>query len=378
MDQQIPILLLTGYLGSGKTTLLNRILRENRGTRFAVIVNDLGEVNIDASLIQQGGLVSQADDSLVPLQNGCICCTLKEDLARQLLDISRSGRFDYIIIEASGICEPEPIARTICAMPQLHKNDKHAQPRLDCIATVVDAARMADEFRGGLDLLKKSIAEDDIENLVIQQVEFCDIIILNKASDVTPEQLARITQVLRTLQPRARILTCDQCGIDLSDITNTRLFDTDKTATSAAWINILDGHDRHADETEGEADEYGISTYVFRSRRPMSLTRFDNFVARRWPQRVIRTKGTCYFRGEEDTCYLFEQAGKQISLSNIGQWYATMPNDELRALLKQNPAIAAEWDETYGDREQKLIFIGQQLNTGYIASELTKCLEDWP
>ncbi len=376
MGRQTPILLLTGYLGSGKTTLLNRILRETRDTRFAVIVNDLGEVNIDAELIQQGGLVSQTDDSLVPLQNGCICCTLKEDLALQLRDISRQGRFDHIIIEASGICEPGPIAQTICAMPQLYPGEEQALPRLDCIATVVDAVRMADEFRGGLDLLKERIADDDLESLVIQQVEFCNIILLNKASDVPPDQLGRITEVLRTLQPRAEILPCDQCGIDLHRIINSRLFDFEATATSAAWVDILEGHDDHANEPEGEADEYGISTYVFHSRRPMSLTRFDHFVARRWPQGVIRAKGMCYFKGEEDTCYLFEQAGKQVSLSNAGQWYATMPPSELQDFLGRNPAVARDWDETYGDRTQKLVFIGQRLNTEYIASELEECLED--
>ncbi|MCD7721405.1 MAG: GTP-binding protein [Prevotellaceae bacterium] len=376
MNHTLPVLLLTGYLGSGKTTLLNRILRNERGIRFAVIVNDLGEVNIDASLIQQGGVVSQSDDSLVALQNGCICCTLKMDLVEQLHDIASSGRFDYIVIEASGICEPGPIAQTICSIPSLDERyTSGSLPELDCIATVVDALRLRDEFKGGLDLLEQGIGEEDIESLVIQQIEFSNIILLNKASEVTPEELQRTKEVLRALQPHAEIIPCDYCDVPLEKLLHTRLFDFEQTATSATWVEELEGHD-HDHEEEGEAEEYGISTFVYTSRKPMSLSRFDHFVARRWPQGVIRTKGICYFKGEEETCYLFEQAGKQVSLKNAGQWYATMPEDELKQFLERNPSVAQDWDEVYGDRMQKIVFIGQSLDKQLITTELNRCLEE--
>ncbi|MCD8304750.1 MAG: GTP-binding protein [Prevotellaceae bacterium] len=376
MNHTLPVLLLTGYLGSGKTTLLNRILRNERGIRFAVIVNDLGEVNIDASLIQQGGVVSQSDDSLVALQNGCICCTLKMDLVEQLHDITSSGRFDYIVIEASGICEPGPIAQTICSIPSLDERyTSGSLPELDCIATVVDALRLRDEFKGGLDLLEQGIGEEDIDGLVIQQIEFCNIILLNKASEVSKEELQRTTEVLRTLQPHAEIVPCDYCDVPLEKLLHTRLFDFEQTATSATWVEELEGHD-HDHEEEGEAEEYGISTFVYTSRKPMSLSRFDYFVARRWPQGVIRTKGICYFKGEEQTCYLFEQAGKQVSLKNAGQWYATMPEEELKQFLKRNPSVAQDWDEHYGDRMQKIVFIGQSLDRQLITTELNRCLEE--
>ncbi len=393
MKNLTPVLLLTGYLGSGKTTLLNRILHNRQGIRFAVIVNDIGEVNIDASLIQQGGIVSQADDSLVALQNGCICCTLKMDLVKQLHDIIATTLFDYIVIEASGICEPAPIAQTICSMPDLdpeYVGDR--LPQLDCITTIVDALRLRDEFQGGLNLLQPNIGEEDIENLVIQQIEFCNIILLNKASDVTPQELDRITQVVRALQPKAEIIPCDYCDVPLEKLLHTRLFDFEATATSATWVHLLEDHDDHEHKEhhhdhehehehhhhhdEGEAEEYGIGTVVFQSRKPMNLSRFDQFVARHWPAGIIRTKGMCYFKGEEDTCYLFEQAGKQVSLRNVGQWYATMPEEELKPFLQRNPSVLQDWDSQYGDRMQKLVFIGQHLDRQLIFSSLSLCLED--
>ncbi len=398
MKNLTPVLLLTGYLGSGKTTLLNRILHNRQGIRFAVIVNDIGEVNIDASLIQQGGIVSQEDDSLVALQNGCICCTLKMDLVKQLHDIIATNLFDYIVIEASGICEPAPIAQTICTMPDLDPEYVgDCLPQLDCIATIVDALRLRDEFQGGLNLLEPNIGEEDIENLVIQQIEFCNIILMNKASDVTPQELDRITQVVRALQPKAEIIPCDYCDVPLEKLLHTRLFDFEATATSATWVNILEDHDDHEHEEEhhhehhehhhehhehhhhhdeGEAEEYGIGTVVFQSRKPMNLSRFDQFVARHWPAGIIRTKGMCYFKGEEDTCYLFEQAGKQVSLRNVGQWYATMPEEELKPFLQRNPSVLQDWDPQYGDRMQKLVFIGQHLDRQLILSSLSLCLED--
>lgn len=416
MNDKTPVLLLTGYLGSGKTTLLNRILSNSKGIKFAVIVNDIGEVNIDASLIQQGGVVGMNDDSLVALQNGCICCTLKMDLVEQLHQIIALHRFDYIVIEASGICEPGPIAQTIESIPRMEaKYTKDGVPQLDCIVTVVDALRIRDEFGCGDDLVKKNIGEEDLENLVIQQIEFCNIVLLNKASEVSAQELLRIRKVVRALQPRARILECDYGDIELENILNTNLFDFEKVATSATWIHEIekrgdelehqeeeehhhhhdddddddDDHDEHEhhhhhdhehhhhhDHEGGEVEEYGIGTYVYYARKPMDLNRFDWFVSKKWPKGVIRTKGMCYFTDEFDICYLFEQAGKQMSLKNAGQWYATMPENQLANMLRSDPTLAADWDETYGDRMQKLVFIGQNLDKAYIKKELDACLTD--
>ncbi len=422
MTNKTPVLLLTGYLGSGKTTLLNRILTNSKGIKFAVIVNDIGEVNIDASLIQQGGVVGMNDDSLVALQNGCICCTLKMDLVEQLHQIIALHRFDYIVIEASGICEPGPIAQTIESIPRMEeKYTKDGVPQLDCIVTVVDALRIRDEFGCGDDLVKKNIGEEDLENLVIQQIEFCNIVLLNKASEVSADEMERIRKVVRALQPRARILECDYGNIELDNILNTGAFDFERVATSATWIQEIEkrgdelehqddddddddehGHHHHHDDDDdedhdehehhhhdhehhhhhhhdhegGEVEEYGIGTYVYYARRPMDLNRFDWFVSKRWPKGVIRTKGMCYFTDEFDICYLFEQAGKQMSLKNAGQWYATMPENQLANMLRSDPTLAADWDETYGDRMQKLVFIGQNLDKAYIKSELDKCLTE--
>jgi len=407
LNNNIPVLLLTGYLGSGKTTLLNRILSNRRGIRFAVIVNDIGEVNIDADLIQKGGIVGNQDDSLVALQNGCICCTLKMDLVQQLYDIIALRKFDYIVIEASGICEPEPIAQTICEMSRMAPEvTKNGVPYVDCIVTVVDALRLKDEFDCGTGLTKKDIDEEDIENLVIQQIEFCNIILLNKAADVEPHELERIRQIIRGIQPKAEIIDCNYGDVELDKLLNTNLFDYEKVATSATWIAELEGksgkdennennenhhehhssHDSHSSHEhhehhehhhdEGEAEEYGIGTFVYYRRQPMRLSEFDQFVARLWPKNIIRAKGICYFKGEEDICYLFEQAGKQVKLQNVGQWYATMPAAELEAMKQRDPNLRRDWDDTYGDRMQKLVFIGQHLDKEAITTLLDACLTE--
>lgn len=420
-----PVLLLTGYLGSGKTTLLNRILNNRRGIKFAVIVNDIGEVNIDADLIEKGGIVGKKDDNLVALQNGCICCTLKMDLVEQLRDVVSQHRFDYIVIEASGICEPAPIAQTICSIPTMGAEYvRDGIPVVDSIVTVVDALRMKDEFAGGNNLLRPNLDEDDIENLVIQQIEFCNIILLNKASEVSPDELSRIHGIIRALQPKAEIIECDYCDVDFDKLLYTNMFDFDKVATSAAWIDEIENHheedydeehdddydeehdddhdedhdhdhdeDEHHDgehhhhdsdhhhhhhhhHDEGEAEEYGIGTFVYYRRKPMNIGRFDDFVARQWPSSVIRAKGICWFVSEPDTCYLFEQAGKQVSLRDSGQWYATMPDEELWEFMQRNPDLQRDWDDHYGDRMQKLVFIGQNLDREAIAAALDKCLVD--
>lgn len=373
----IPVLLLTGYLGSGKTTLVNKILKNERGIKFAVIVNDIGEVNIDANLIEQGGVVGQKDDSLVALQNGCICCTLKMDLVQQLSEIVAMQKFDYIVIEASGICEPAPIAQTISAYPEMYPEyAKDGSARLDAIVTVVDALRMRDEFENGNDLMAKDLGEDDLASLVIQQVEFCNMVLLNKASEVKPEELAKLKEIIRALQPQAEILECNYGDIALDKILNTNLFDFDKVATSAKWIEAIEEHEEEEDGDEsGEALEYGIDTFVYCRRPAFNLGFFDEFVARKWPKSIIRCKGMCYFRDERDTCYVFEQAGKQVGLRNAGQWYATMPKDQLEQLKAQNPGLVQDWDENYGDRMQKIVFIGQNMDKKAICEELDKCLE---
>lgn len=405
MKNELPVLLLTGYLGSGKTTLLNRILSNERGIKFAVIVNDIGEVNIDADLIQKGGVVDQKDDSLVALQNGCICCTLKMDLVEQIAEITAMQKFDYLVIEASGICEPQPIAQTICSIPQMEeKYSENGVARLDCIVSVVDALRMRDEFGSGLDLLNKNLDEDDIENLVIQQIEFCNIVLLNKASEVSAEELGRVREIIRALNSKAEIIECDYGNVELTKLLNTNLFDFNATVTSATWVKEVEkhldeienddeehehhhhhhhdhpegctcGHCHHNEDT-GEAEEYGIGTYVYVARRPMNINLFDDFVARRWPKNIIRAKGLCYFADETHICYVFEQAGKQVSLRNAGQWYATMPEEEFNQFVLQNPDVLRDWDQVYGDRMQKIVFIGQHLDRKAIKAELDACLID--
>ena len=397
---KIPVLLITGYLGSGKTTLLNRILTNQRGIRFAVIVNDIGEVNIDASLIQKGGVVSQSDDSLVALQNGCICCSLKMDLISQLHDLAAQKAYDYIVIEASGICEPAPIAQTLCSYPQMVPQfAQDGLPVLDCICSVVDALRLRDEFDGGKALEHHIPKEEDLAALVIEQIEFSNIILLNKASEVGEEELARIKSIIRAIQPTAEIIETDYCDVDFDKILNTGLFDFDRTATSATWIQeVEDAHHHHDHDDDDDDDdhdehehhhhehdhdheghdhlaEFGIDTYVYYARKPFDLGLFDEFVAAHWPQNVIRCKGMCYFAEEYDMCYLFEQAGRQFNLRKAGEWFATMPKEELMQLMADDAQLRKDWDPQYGDRMQKLVFIGQHIDKKALTDALDNCLQ---
>ena len=396
---KIPVLLLTGYLGSGKTTLLNRILTNNKGIRFAVIVNDIGEVNIDASLIQQGGVVSQKDASLVALQNGCICCTLQTDLINQLHELVAQKAYDYIVIEASGICEPGPIAQTLCSYAQMVPQfAQDGLPTLDCICSVVDALRLRDEFENG-DKLRYVTKEEDLAALVTEQIEFCNIILLNKASEVSEEELAHVKAIIRAIQPTAEIIETNYCDVPFEKILNTGLFDFDKVATSATWIQEIEDarhhhdddddddddeheehehHHHHHDHEHGEHDhlaEYDIETFVYYARKPFDLGMFDEFVSAHWPQNVIRCKGMCYFAEEYDMCYLFEQAGRQFNLRKAGEWFATMPKEELMQLMADDPQLRKDWDDQYGDRMQKLVFIGQHLDKKAITDALDNCLQ---
>ena len=372
-----PVLLLTGYLGSGKTTLLNRILANNQGIKFAVIVNDLGTVNIDASLIEKGGIVGKKNESLVALQNGCICCTLKMDLVEQLNEITRQNRFDYIVIEASGICEPAPIAQTISTIPQLGPQYANGNnyAKLDCIATVVDALRMQSEFSCGDTLPLRNYDEEDLESLVVQQIEFCNLVLLNKASMVKPDELARVHSVIHKLNPGAEILECDFCDVPFEKLLNTGLFDFDKVATSAAWIAAIEGEEEELhNEEEGEADEYGVGTFVWYRREPMDMNKFDWWVAKRWPRSVIRSKGLCWFSNQADNCYLFEQSGVQKSLKDAGLWFATMPKEQLAEMMLHDKALQRDWDPKWGDRMQKIVFIGQNMDRAEIEEGLDSCL----
>lgn len=391
--KEIPVLLLTGYLGSGKTTLLNRILANEKGIRFAVIVNDIGEVNIDADLIQKGGVVGKKDESLIALQNGCICCTLKADLIEQIYEIMRMQKFDYIVIEASGICEPEPIARTICSIPTFGGlYTKYGICRLDNIVTVVDAMRMQSEFDCGDTLVMKNIDEEDIENLVIQQIEFCNTVLLNKASEVSPKELERIKAIIRELQPKAEIIECNYADVELDKLLDTHLFDYDKVSASAGWIKGIEtseedahkaeheedehehGHHHHHEHEGGEVEEYGIGTFVYCRRPAFDMNKFDNFVAKKWSRNIIRAKGLCYFSDDTDMSYLFEQAGRQFQLKAAGKWYATAPEEDLKEIARQDPDFMKDWDPKYGDRMQKLVFIGQHLDKEQITKDLDFCL----
>lgn len=442
--KNIPVLLLTGYLGSGKTTLVNHILTNKKGIKFAVIVNDIGEVNIDAELIKRNGVIDMNDDSLVALENGCICCTLRTDLIEQIFEILKSRKFDYIVIEASGICEPESIANTICSIPQLGgAYTQYGISKLDTIVTVVDALRMRDEFCCAESLTRNDLATDDIENLLIHQIEFSNIVLLNKSSEVSKEELDTIKKIVVTLQPQAEIIECNYADIDIERILNTSRFRYDYVAASAGWVQELGkhvteedtdrlccskhdhdecnchnqeddcghnhehkhcndhrhcnehdhdnehdhehnhecacGHHHHSEECHcnhgGETEEYGIGTLLYFRRAPFDMNKFDYFITSQWPKNIIRAKGVCYFNDDTSMSYLFEQAGKQKQLSEAGLWYATLPEADIERLKEKEPGLLRDWDEKYGDRMQKIVFIGKGIDKEKLIRELDMCLD---
>ena len=402
----VKVNIISGFLGAGKTTLIKKLLTGSVAKEKIILLeNEYGEVGVDGSFMKDSGII--VDE----LNSGCICCTLKTDLIEQIGEIMRMERFDYIVIEASGICEPEPIAQTICSIPRLGgMYTQYGICRLDCITTVVDALRLQDEFSCGNDLTRKGIDEEDIENLIIQQIEFCNIILLNKAAEVKPEELERIKQIIRTLQPAAEIIECNYADVDLKKIIHTDLFDFERVATSAGWIRGIEkpateeeekeahghhhheeGHEHHHEEHEhhheehghhhhhhhegGEVEEYGIGTFVYYRRPAFDIHKFDHFIATRWSRNIIRAKGVCYFSHNRDMSYLFEQAGTQKQLTEAGLWYATAPEEDLIELMRQEPGLMRDWDEKYGDRMQKIVFIGQHMDKEQIIRDLDECLE---
>ena len=402
MNKIVPITVLTGYLGAGKTTLINHVLNNQEGYKVAVIVNDIGEVNIDAELIQKGGVVNEKDADLVPLSNGCICCTLKVDLMKQIAELIKTGKFDYILIEASGICEPLPIAQTITILSEQYGLPKIC--RLDNVVTVVDAARLAYEFGSGEDLMQDNIDEEDIANLLIQQIEFCNTIILNKVESISPEELKKVRAVIKALQPVAKIIETNYAKVDVKEIIDTHNFDFEKAASSAAWVRELEddsnedeeehehehehehdhdeeheeehhhGHHHHHHD-EGEAEEYGIGTYVYTRRKPFNRNKFEEYVNFHWRKAIIRCKGIVWFSNENDMSYVFEQAGNQMQLGEAGLWIASAPEGEKKQILKDNPELLKSWDENVGDRIIKLVFIGQDIDKEGIKEELDKILD---
>ena len=414
MNQTIPIVLLTGYLGSGKTTLINHILTNSKGIKFAVIVNDIGEANIDATLIQKGGVVNQTDDSLVALQNGCICCSLKTDLVKQVQDIANSHKFDYIAIEASGICEPEPIAQTLVGIQSMsNRYFGFELCRLDCVVSVVDALRLQNEFGCGNNLVDNNIAEDNIENLIIQQIEFCNIILLNKIDEITPEEKEVVKRIIHTLNPSAQIIECNYAQVDITRILNTNLFEFNKTVLAAKWIQEIERplsaeeeaegrkHSHHHDEHDNDChhhhhgecnchhhehnhehgehhhahgDEYGIGTFVYYRRRAFDFNKFDALVSDRWDKSIIRSKGVCYFSQNPEMSYLFEQAGVQKNVREAGLWLCTANEDEIKNMMENDPSILRDWDEEHGDKMIKIVIIGRHMDKEKISSALDKCL----
>lgn len=395
----IPVSLLTGYLGSGKTTLLNHILSNQEGYKVAVIVNDIGEVNIDASLIQRGGAVTEKDENLVPLSNGCICCTLKVDLMKQIVNLASSGRFDYILIEASGICEPGPIAGSICMLDGTDRNSQiPAVAYLDGITTVVDAKRMADEFGSGKSLLNKDLEEDDIENLLVEQIEYCTTIVLNKIDEVTPEEKADVLAVIKALQPEAEIIETTFGKVETGKILSTNKFDYEEILESPGWMKAMAGHEHEDDDDNddhehhhehehehghhhhhhehSETEEYGIATFVYENVKPLSKAKFEEFVFAHYPKEIIRAKGIFWIKEDPDTAYIFETSGRQKTATDDGKWIACYPKMQQEMILQMNPDIAASWHPVYGDRVNKIVFIGRNMDKKAIIAAMDNCVAE--
>ena len=411
--KKIPITLLCGYLGAGKTTLLNRVLTNQKGYKVAVIVNDIGEVNVDERLISKEAKITDTG-SIVPLTNGCICCDLKSDMVKQIEDLMKTGKFDYIMIEASGVCEPMPIAQAI---------ETIEIGKLDNVVGVVDAARLVDEFDEGKSLLKENIEEEDIESLLIQQIEFCSTLIVNKRDLVTDEQMKMVRAVINKIQPSVKVIETTKCEVPVEDIIGTNRFDFETVYASAGWVKELEEHEEHEhdhddddDEVcekcghhheegeecdhdhdhdhdehhheghehhhhhehrhEGESeDEYGIGSFVYYRRKPFDRIKLDQYAAK-WPRSIIRSKGVVWFADEEDMAVVLETSGRQIQAGYSGQWLASCPKKEQEKVLKEEPEMRKDWDEKVGDRMIKMVIIGRHLDRKQIEADLDSCLAD--
>ena len=406
--KKIPITLLCGYLGAGKTTLLNRVLTNQKGYKVAVIVNDIGEVNVDERLISKEANITDTN-SIVPLTNGCICCTLKSDMVQGIENLMKTGKYDYILIEASGVCEPMPIAQAI---------ETIEIGKLDNVVGVVDAARLVDEFDEGKSLLKEGIDEEDIESLLIQQIEFCSTLIVNKRDLVTDEQMKMVRAVINKIQPEVKVIETTRCEVPVEDIIGTDRFDFETVYASAGWVKELEAHeaeehDEHHDDDddevcekcghhheegeecdhdhehehehghhhhhhehkhEGESeDEYGIGSFVYYRRKAFDRNKLDQYAAK-WPRNIIRSKGVIWFSDEEEMAYVLETSGRQISAGYSGNWLASCPKEEQEKVLAEEPEMKKDWDPEVGDRMIKLVIIGRHLDKEQITKDLDNCL----
>lgn len=399
--QLTPITLLCGYLGAGKTTLMNKVLTNQKGYKVAVIVNDIGEINVDESLIAKGANITDTS-SIIGLQNGCICCTLKSDLVKQIEGLIKTKKYDYILIEASGVCEPMPIAQAIMQI---------SNGKLDNVVSVVDARRMVDEFAGGDKLLNKNMDEEDIESLLVQQIEFCSTLIINKKDLVSADEMKKVHAVVNALQPHVKVIEASQGDVAVEDVLSTDRFEFDAVFESAAWVQHLEaaeaeedndddddddhdehheGHEHHEhhhhDHEEGhehhhehlhegdDEDEYGIGNFVYYRRRPFNREKLEEF-AGRWPKNIIRSKGVVWFSDENDMAYVFETSGRQISAGASGTWLAAASKKEQEEVLAQEPKMREEWDEKVGDRMIKMCIIGQKMDKAQITKDLDALLD---